>query len=250
MRLTYKQTACQLTMNFGCKWNYLSLWETCQKDTWGRRCRVVLRSNRGYRDGNWFSGTKNYTIMYKKVDKSWFGFLSRPEIESQIYSHLLCTWWWYKKSRSGFQSFLWRPGMWIMATGFCNCNMVRNSCLSANGKVKRCAMKRSNSNMGITSATRLWDAPKLSLKDPIYPTSLGCVPLPIGYSKIESPVRKNQDQPPSSFGHTRDGYTYALWISQKSTWHYAQFYIVVQVFYKEQHTFMFYYITKKSNILC
>jgi hypothetical protein len=60
--------------------------------TWGRGCRVVLRSNRGYRDGNWFSGTKNYTIMYK-VDKSWFGFLSRPEIESRIYSHLLWTWW-------------------------------------------------------------------------------------------------------------------------------------------------------------
>jgi hypothetical protein len=78
--------------------------------------------------------------MYK-VDKSWFGFLSRPEIESQIYSHLLCTWW-YKKSRSGFQSFLWRPGMWIMATGFWNCNMVRNSCLSANSKVKQCAMER------------------------------------------------------------------------------------------------------------
>jgi hypothetical protein len=81
--------------------------------TWGRCCRVVVRSKGGgYRDGNWFSGTKNYTIMYK-VDKSWFGFLSRPEIESQIYSHLLCTWWY--KSRSGFQSFLWRPAMWIMA---------------------------------------------------------------------------------------------------------------------------------------
>jgi hypothetical protein len=45
-------------------------------------------------------------------------------------------------SRSGFQSFLWRPGMWIMATGFWNCNMVRNSCSSANSQVKRCAMKR------------------------------------------------------------------------------------------------------------
>lgn len=32
--------------------------------------------------------------------------------------------------------------MWIMATGFWNCNMVRNSCLSANSKVKWCAMKR------------------------------------------------------------------------------------------------------------
>jgi len=107
--------------------------------TWGRWCRVVLRSNRGYRDGNWFLGTKNYTIMYK-VDKSWFGFLSRPEIESQHYSHLLCTWWY--KSRCGFQSFLWRPAMWIMATGFWNSNMVQNSCLSASSKVKRCAMKR------------------------------------------------------------------------------------------------------------
>jgi len=47
---------------------------------------------------------------------------------------------------------------------------------------------------------------------------------------------------------TCDGCTYALWISQKSTQRYAQFYIVVQVFYKEQHTFMFYCITKKTNI--
>ncbi len=166
--------------------------------TWGRWCRVVLRSNRGYRDGNWFSGTQSYTIMYK-VDKSWFGFLSRLEIESQIYSHLLCTWW--CKSRSGFQSFLWIPGMWIMATGFWSCNLVRNSCLSANGKVKRCAMKRALivTWAFIPSANHLRFAPNLSLKDPIYPTSLGCVPLPIGDSKIESPVRKNYEQPLSSF---------------------------------------------------
>jgi hypothetical protein len=111
---------------------------------------------------------KNDTIMYK-VDKSWFGFLSRPEIESQIYSHLLCTWW--CKSRSGFQSFLWRPAMWIMATGFWNCNMVRNSCLSGDGKVKWCAMKTALIvNMGIDSECQpSMGCPQNCLSRTLYP---------------------------------------------------------------------------------